>query len=283
MSTARTAALKTPSASCSRCSPRWPAWRWRTAASSLLWLQQARAASAEVAVAQAGQAAAAEVLQLIGSSGADTGPVFDKILECCENLFASHGISLFLVDQAGRLDLERIRWTSTGANADLGDEAFAAVKQSRCSFHVMPLSVEETAAAMAFGQVDLVDFRDVLNDPGVPRSLRAYRQGIGFPLFQHGRAAGVGRVLPSAPSESRAASMPHTAPPKASVRTEHALLKTFADQAVIAIQNARMFKDTQEALERQNAMAEVLEVINASPGDISPVFDTIARKAMQLV
>jgi signal transduction histidine kinase len=169
------------------------------------------------------QTATSEVLQVISGSVADTAPVFDKILDSCERLFAASGLGIYLVDEEGMLRTAGFR--------------SAREKPERALAGTFPRRLEGTATEIAIRERRVVHFGDVLAEPGVPAPLVRIAKTAGSfsiafaPMLWEGR--GVGAIQVSRD------------PPQPFSDKELALLKTFADQAVIAIQNARLFSEIQ--------------------------------------
>jgi signal transduction histidine kinase/CheY-like chemotaxis protein len=205
------------------------------------------------------QRASAEVLQVISSSVADATPVFAKILDSCQHLFEGKQVGLNLIGEDGLVHL--------GAYKGPQRQAFE---------RIFPLRLDSSSGSgRAIVERRVVSFADVTQDDDVPPSAREGGRIIGLraiafcPLLWEGRGIGalfVGREAAGAFSDK-----------------ELALLRTFADQAVIAIQNARLFRETQEALNRQTATANILRVISGSPTDVRPVFDAIVGAAVKLL
>ena len=104
-------------------------------------------------------------------------------------------------------------------------------------------------------------------------------------LVVHQRGVGVRTIL-AAPLVSKGAAMGVILIRRLRVRPftrkQIALLKTFADQAALAIENARLLNETKEMLEQQRGTGNILRVISSSPTDVQPVFDTIAACAKRL-
>ncbi len=199
------------------------------------------------------QTASAEVLQVISNSMADAKPVFERILASTEELFDVDIMGVYLVGDDGMVHQAAMR----GMYVDRLKPLFPVA-----------LAGSATQAAITLGHV--VCFPDVLHGPDVPPVLRRLAQGLGVnyalaqaPMMWEGRGIGALNV-------ARVDMRPFT-------KKESDLLETFARQAVIAIQNARLFNETQEALETQTATADVLKVISESPTDVQPVFDADCR------
>ncbi|HET8877084.1 MAG TPA: GAF domain-containing protein, partial [Casimicrobiaceae bacterium] len=203
------------------------------------------------------QTASAEVLQVIGSSMADAQPVFDKIAQSCGQLFASEQVGVFLLGDDGLLH----------AGTWYGAAMEAVVR-------TFPKPLEQTITAQVLRERAPVHIADAAALKDAPATLREMQTLIGnfsavwVPMLWEGRGVGSICLLRQ--------------PVKAFSDKELALLKTFADQAVIAVQNARLFNETKEALDQQTATAEILKVISRSPTDVQPVLDAVAEAAGRL-
>jgi len=183
------------------------------------------------------QTATADVLRAISGSMADPRPVFEKIVECCERLFPADAFALGLVDAQQQVTLP-IHRIAQAARQRIGEAAAAEIERNIQAAFPRPLA--GSLSERAFGAGGLIEVHDVGSGPlaGQPASPAAARLGLGSsvvvaPLIWDGHGVG---TLTLWRSETQGWK-----------ERESALLKTFADLAVIAIQNARLFNDAQAA------------------------------------
>src|SRR5450631_222953 len=216
--------------------------------------------TAERDEALAHQTATADILEVIASSPSDVQPVFEAIATSANRLIGGLSTMVYsLIDDMQHLSA----FTPTNPAAD------AALQE----LFPRPLSMQTWPEQTRNGQI--VHVPDIEADSAVPEKwldvwrLRGFRSFVRVPLRRDRMTVGVISVTRAEPG------------PFAAHHIQ--LLQTFADQAVIAIENARLFNETQEALERQTATAEILKVIASSPSDVQPVFDAIATSSKWLV
>ncbi len=203
------------------------------------------------------QTATADVLGVINASPGDLTPVWEVMVEKATRLCKADSGHLALPDG------DDVRTVAVCAMSPEMEAQIRAMSYAPGRGTAVGRSLLERRAV----QIDDIgaDPEHAARDAAAKGLIRTI---LGVPLLRDGEPIGAFGL-------SRSRVEPFT-------ERQIELVRTFAQQAVIAIENARLINETREALDQQTATAEVLGVINASPGDLAPVFDAMLDKAMRL-
>lgn len=204
------------------------------------------------------QTATADVLKVISRSAFDLQSVLDTLVESVTRLCDADQAWLF--EREGDV----FRWA-----AGIG----LAYAELREFFDTRTISVDRgSVTGRTALEARVINVPDVLADADYTwngaQEIARFRAALGVPLLRQGKVMGVifaGRMAPQ-PFTSR----------------QVELVNTFADQAVIAIENTRLLNELRESLQQQTATAEVLQIISASPGDLAPIFEKMLENATRV-
>jgi class 3 adenylate cyclase/putative methionine-R-sulfoxide reductase with GAF domain len=218
---------------------------------------RASAASRELDEARAQQAATTEILRVIRTSPTDVQPVFETIVRSAVSLCGSLFANVF------RFDGELLHFVTSH---NVGPSYVDLLQEK---YPMRPDSSQVSGRVMLMKSV--IRIEDVLADPKYdqrfPRRM-GWRRMLGIPMLREGDPIGVIVV-----------GWAEVGPV---IEAQVELLKTFADQAVIAIENTRLLNELRESLQQQTATSEVLKVISSSPGQLEPVFNAILANATDI-
>jgi GAF domain-containing protein len=220
-----------------------------------------QASNRELTAALDTQTATSEILRAISSSLTDTQPVFKTIVQSGLRLLGGFSATMMLLRNDDYLDL--VAYTSTSAEADAS------------LVHAFPLplrripagarAVQERRAQAVEDVESAPDVTDVMRETG---RTRGWRSNLFVPMIRGDVALGLISITRRNPGPFGT--------------DQIALLETFAAQAVIAIENVRLFRELEARNRDLTATSDILRVISTSPTDVQPVFDVIAKTAARL-
>jgi len=205
------------------------------------------------------QTAISEILRVISASPTDVQPVLDAVAERAAHLCETPFARVFLIDD----DVLRpaAEYWATDAQAKV---PVSPVPLRRTS--VSGRAVLDRESIHLPDVVPLMDTEYPDARPNVERT--GQRAMLAVPLIREGGAYGVILL--------------YRLEPRPFSPDQIALVETFARQAAIAIDNVRLFNETKEALDQQTAISEILRVISSSPGDVRPMLNAVAERALKL-